>query len=85
MEEKCRKSTDEIFKLMKETEAKEEQCKQHALSMIQLNKTGQKMLEEEKKKFEIYQQKYDDLIAEVDGEYTFDEEDAVKVDEENKK
>ena len=35
---------------MKETEAKEEQCKQHALSMIQLNKTGQKMLEEEKKK-----------------------------------
>lgn len=53
------------------------------MTMIQLKKNGEKMVEEEKSKIEVYQKKYDALVEEVNNENPFDEEKAEEVEKEN--
>lgn len=55
------------------------------MAMIKLKKNGEQMIEEESKKIDLYQKKYDSLVEEVDKELPFDEEKAKGVEEENLK
>lgn len=82
---KSNKQTGHILTLINEKSQIEENCKNHAMAMIQLKKNGDLMIEEESSKVGLYEKKYNSLVEEVDKELPFNEEEAKVVEEENQK